>query len=210
MSKKKRMIRKQSEIVSGRMGPQAPRKPLDPLVESLMQEMKSAGYESIKDYVKHLFKTWEDSPVIYELYQEFLISVQNNIEKYPDAGVWNEGDSFLDYLQVTKKSISVRLEELDWKKKTGLPSYEKLVSSKIINEMENVPKGIGESLSQEDREFYYMLLKRTYETIDKCIADPSKINKMIEDMTYRIKEAEEKLEKEKTKLLYNPGQIAEA
>jgi len=210
MSKKKKIIRKQSEIVSGKMGPQAPQKPLDPLVANLLQEMKDAGYESIKDYIKHLFKTWDDSPIIYELYQEFLISVQNNVEKYPGTGVWNEGDSFLDYLHSTKESITIRLEELSWRKKTGLPSYEKLVSSKIINEMENVPKGVGESLSKDDEEFYYMLLKKTYETIDKCISNPSKINKMIEDMTYRIKEAEEKLEKEKSKLLYNPGQIAEA
>lgn len=149
-------------------------------IDLLIKQAKEAGFHSVKDFVKHVFSTWNkqtDKAIIKSLYEKFLEAIQYRQKKMISEGYWNENSTFEEYLDEAIKTCESRLEELKWRKKTQEPSFSYLVH--ILPYMENVPKGVGEPLTQEDYEFYEMILKKCLELYKKCLSDEKFLNEML-------------------------------
>jgi len=154
---------------------------LDYEVKQLIQEAKQNGYDSVKDYVKHLFQNWNeetDIAIINELYDEYMKCLQMGTERLFGEGKWDENTSFEEFLRESLIMLEHRLEEIKWKKQTKFPSYPGLVE--LLPDIKDVPSGVGEPLSIEDYDFYEMLIKKTMEAIKSVLTNESKLNKYLQ------------------------------
>jgi len=185
----KKFIRKQSELKKVDYTKQA-----EDATDLLIKEAKKAGYDSVLDYVKHVYRTWDKEVqlnVLSELYDTFLDHIQAESDKEPyGKGKWNSSSTFLEYLEHTRKECKRALEEeLPWLKKTKKPSFQGLVP--FLPNMTNVPKGVGEPLSQENYEFFELIYRRTLELVEMLLVDPdaedSKYKRMMGEIEARAK-----------------------
>ena len=174
-SEEKVFIRKASELF-GRED-QGQQNRFENEVQELWHIAQERGYETLKDFIASLYNSWDEEQeilVISQLYNSFLLAIQQGVEDRSGEKVWGLEDTFRDWLYHSKRNLIKRLEELkiDYKKgKTSFSSY-----NNLLVDMDNLPGRVGEPLRTEDRDFYELVLRRTKETVEKAIKNPSWID----------------------------------
>lgn len=183
----KDFVRKQSDVydkkvVSGKSG-------IKDEVDILIEEARKAGYTSVKDYVKDVYKTWDEKVqlnVLEGIYESFLEAVQNEMSKEPYAkGCWSAEDNFELWLSFSLKCIEKRLDDMKWRINNPSPSFSGLLP--YIDDMKDVPDGVGEALTKEDYEFYELILRKTKELIFDVLNNPEKLKKLMGQIEYNSK-----------------------
>lgn len=162
------------------------------IVSDLELETRKRGLSSVKDLLKESYTGFKREYILDELYENFMQCVNQKISKEPwGKGRWSGNDTFEEFLSYTQKEASSRLEELEWKKQTQYPSYEGIIH--LLPKMNNVPKGIGESLKIEDFEFYEEILKKTIEMIKDCLSNQKLLNSYLRDGMNRYQNYKKKI-----------------
>jgi hypothetical protein len=185
----KEFIRKDSELKKIKKNDQ---ESLELSIDLLIKEAKERGYDSVLDYVKATFQCWDKSAtvgVVDEIYENFLLCVQEGVSKEPwGNGKWDTNSTFREFLSHTLKQIDSRLEELEWKKKTRYPAFAGLI--KLLPDMTNVPKGVGESMSMEDYEFYELILRKTKEIVSSMLNNDQYYEEIMKEIENGVKTKE--------------------
>lgn len=174
-SEEKVFIRKASELLGRKDHGQQKR--FENEVQELWHIAQERGYETLKDFIASLYNSWDEEQealVISQLYNSFLFAIQQGVEDRSGEKIWGLEDTFKDWLYHSKRNLVKRLEELKIDYKKGNPSYSSY--KLILPDMENMPGRVGESLRAEDRDFYELVLRRTKETVEKAIKNPSWID----------------------------------
>lgn len=149
-------------------------------VQELWQEAQEMGYKTLRDYLAHLYRSWDEEQeilVISQLYNSYLLAIQTGAESRFDGKVWSVKNTFKDWLFYSKKNIQRRLSELRLDYENKRISFEGM--SSILPDMDDVPGRVGESLRPEERDFYVLVMKKTKETIEKAIKDSAWVDKCL-------------------------------
>ena len=157
------------------------RKEVDNDIDLIIDEAKRLGYNSVLDYVKSTFTGFDRTAkraLLSEVYDDFLRAVQSGDSKEPwSRGTWGTNSTFQEYLYCRLKETDSRLEELDWKKQTQYPSFAGLAN--VLPHMKDIPKGMGEGMTQEDYEFYELIYKKSKELFEECLKNPEIIDGLL-------------------------------
>jgi len=149
-------------------------------VKGLWEEAQLLGYKTLRDYLAHLYKSWDEEQevlVISQLYNSYLLAIQTGAESRFDGKVWSEKNTFKDWLFYSKKNIQRRLEELRIDYENKRISFEGM--SSILPDMNNIPGRVGESLQPEEKDFYVLVMRKTRETIEKAIKNSAWVDKCL-------------------------------
>jgi hypothetical protein len=172
-------VRKQSELRKG-MVEQYQQEQFEDGVDDLIRAAKAEG-KTVAEYCRDHFGHWtkeDDAAMLDVAFENFLLAVQNDLDKDPwGKGKWGTESTFREFLFFTLKETRVQLEMLEERWASHAPRDVEL--SIVLPHMTDVPKGMGESLTQEDYELYHELLRRCIEVFEKCLANEELIDKYL-------------------------------
>lgn len=150
-------------------------------VQELWREAQNQGYKTLRGYLSHLYKSWDEEQEILfvsQLYNSYLLAIEIGSEERLGEKIWGPGDTFRDWLFYSRKNIDKRLEELEVDYKTARPSFE--AYSEILGDMEDVPGRVGESLAPDERDFYILIMRKSRETIEKVIKSSNLVDRWLQ------------------------------
>jgi len=147
------------------------------LVSQMWKEAKAKGYNSLKAYIAHHYKTWDETvevSLVDELYESFLEAVQRGELHKEEDKFWSFKSSFEDWLIKSRDNLHHRLVELDEDYETKQPSFAGYVD--LFPDMKDIQGDVGNAIDPEDYDFYHMLMRKTIETIDKLLKNSTLID----------------------------------
>ena len=151
------------------------------LMENLVSEMwadaKKKGYKSLKGYLAHYYKHWDDemeASLVDELYESFLEAVQRSALHRGEDEFWSFKNRFEDWLVKCKENLHKRLLELDEDYESKIPSFSAYLD--LFPAMDNIQGDLGKALEAEDYDFYHMVMRKTLETIKKLLKNTTLID----------------------------------
>lgn len=175
-------------------------------IDLLWKYAQQQGYKTLAAFLRDNFAKWDDNQdaiLVNTWYEDFLHFCQQSIPKEPyGMGTWGTNSTFGEFLTNSHKENLSRLEELRWLKEAKKPSFDRFTG--VIEDMKDVPAGVGEAMSIEDYELYEELLKRSNELRSKLMMDHGKIDRYLRKYN-ALKEASESAMREKRRRIIIPG-----
>lgn len=112
-----------------------------------------------------------DQTFLDQCYEQFLEAVQMHAQ-HPEGFVktvgattlWDEKSTFDEWLAQCEKVLKDRLEEIDWKLRTGSKTMPGIIQV-VDKGFEPAHPAIGESMKKEDYEAYNWMLRKSLEAI---------------------------------------------
>lgn len=138
--------------------------------DSVMKDsLKSQEYDKLDSVEKAKLGNWNSQRTLDEIYEKFLLAVQQRTPSAIGDHVWTFDDTFDKWLQESRLVLEGRKLELKEKFEQKIAIYPKLVKRLESGELTNAPKDVGRTLTREDYEFYQLVIRKTIEVIDLAI-----------------------------------------
>jgi len=155
---------------------------MENLVAEMWEDARKKGYDSLKDYLAHHFKKWDEeteAALMYELYESFWEAVQRGEFHRNEDEVWNIKNVFEEWLEKSKENLHRRLLELDEDYETKQPSFSSYID--LFPEMTDLQGNVGNAIDVESYDFYKMLMRKTLETVNKLLKNTTLIEKLLRE-----------------------------
>lgn len=138
-------------------------KVFDEAFDEIIKEARSEGL-SVYQWLEKHYDEFNKEMILKGLYDGYVDMVVNNV---PSEFSGRVPESFEEYLGECLKALEYRLKSLEYNKRFKTSGFSGLKRLGLIEEMKDLPKGLGEPLASEDVDFLEEVMKRTRDLI-KC------------------------------------------